>query len=110
MMLRLVRPSMMTRNHLSKHYLMKIAQSATCIKPLYKTQSFRMLSTNNEKNWRIKYRYILEMMWEERKMNQVGFHAVCSCGGPSISFCECARKRFFDNVTKQELSEFWRTF
>jgi hypothetical protein len=44
----------------------------------------------------------LEKRWQEKCRNNMGVCAVCNvCGGSSSSFCECAKKRFFESPVSE---------
>lgn len=46
----------------------------------------------------------LEKLWEEKVRSMCGFSAFCKvCGGPSISSCACAKKKFMETMTHNRL-------
>jgi hypothetical protein len=58
-------------------------------------------------DWRLRYSHILNEMWNERIAGAICLCAICNtCGGGSISTCECRRKEFMQNVLYDELLKY----
>jgi hypothetical protein len=56
--------------------------------------------------WKNENMNIIQEMWSNRCLGR-GLCAICNkCGGSSISKCKCAKKKFFDTITYEEVMKF----
>jgi hypothetical protein len=60
-----------------------------------------------DQDWKEENKDIINNIWEAKKRNSFGIMMVCpTCGGPSAAFCQCAKKRFIDSLTKEQFQQY----
>lgn len=62
---------------------------------------------NSYSGWKAQRKADIDKVWYDGTKNSGCLAAICNtCGGSSISNCECARKRFVDGLTEAKLEEY----
>lgn len=57
-------------------------------------------------DWKVEYKNVIDGMWKEKRSG-VGLTVIYpTCGGGSRSFCECARKRFYESITLEDVQRY----